>query len=871
MTAPTTPRRQPSLPGIGHQERPAGTLGPVSAFVVEQIEARLEERRVAAWYDGERAFGDLLPRMEEILAARGHAVVSTVPSRLRARRDADAVYRRLGEPDAPAGLLIYLPTRRGRTEQERQADPFEVFARVGTAFGDDEGEQLRALATAALPGHRAAIDRLFAEGQPTLATLDALVADGGTQYPLLRQALGTDVPVEALALALSLSDADERLARVPGAHAELERLAEVAVGFAPQPLEPWAARRDRLAAFLLLGELAVDLPEGLPPGLAGVAHASGAGCDVALAVCARLRETDAGREALARLAPEIEERYRVAQALGPEPPLGTRDTFPIQERARLRAVVRLAEAGDLAGARAAFSGAADAVWRRQEDRIALWAAAGHCLAFLEVAAEMAGEKPAGRLRGLIERYVAADGTWRLDAAQRRFEQAAAACAHDQEVEPLIHHCRARYLAVVEPVQAAFQAAVQAEGWPPEGIRRQTRIFDDHVAPELADRRRVAMVLVDSLRYEMARDLAAALADAGSVELEAAAAALPTTTPNGMAALLPGADGALALLQQGSELVPAIGGALLPGLKERQEYLRARFGDRYQDIELDAILQTASKRLEKQVGNADLLVVRSLDLDDLGEGRSSFRARKVMTSVLGEVKMAIERLAAIGFSTFVVTADHGHVLMPEPEPGDVVPVPPGEWLLRKRRSLIGRHQASAAGVLIVKAADVGIRSDMTGLELVVARGFKTFREDAGYFHEGLSLQECIIPVLTLRVKSSAGALGGGEQVTIAYRSDRFTSSVVGLKVSLTAMFSPTLVVRLEAFDGSGPKARRIGQAGDCDARDPVTGEVTLRSGAETPVPLLIDPDFRGPSIEVRATDPRTGVIYGRLRLTNDRLD
>jgi hypothetical protein len=93
----------------------------------------------------------------------------------------------------------------------------------------------------------------------------------------------------------------------------------------------------------------------------------------------------------------------------------------------------------------------------------------------------------------------------------------------------------------------------------------------------------------------------------------------------------------------------------------------------------------------------------------------------------------------------------------------------------------------------------------------------------------------------------------------------------MKLHFTALLETSLVLRLEAFDGTGPKAKPVGQSGDCDARNPATGEVVVQAGVETPVPLLVDPDFRGPSIEVRATDPRTGVVLARLSLENARLD
>jgi hypothetical protein len=210
------------------------------------------------------------------------------------------------------------------------------------------------------------------------------------------------------------------------------------------------------------------------------------------------------------------------------------------------------------------------------------------------------------------------------------------------------------------------------------------------------------------------------------------------------------------------------------------------------------------------------------------------------------------------------------LVPEVLPGDVLPVPPGEWLLKKRRSLLGRTQAASPGVLLLPARDVGIVGPPDKIaEFAAASGFKTFTEGGGYFHEGLSLQECIVPVVVVRLQMPQ-ATPAGETVKITYRSDRFTSSVVGLKILLSCgLFESSLTIRLEAFDGTTPKAKLVGQAADCDARNPVTGEITLQPG-ENAVPLVIDADYGGRQVEVRATDPRTAAILDRLTLKNDRL-
>ena len=94
-------------------------------------------------------------------------------------------------------------------------------------------------------------------------------------------------------------------------------------------------------------------------------------------------------------------------------------------------------------------------------------------------------------------------------------------------------CRQRYRELVDPIQATFQSAVKAQGWPPEASRLQRFTFSARLAPELEARRRTAYFLVDAMRYEMGRDLTEALEDFGSTSVEAATNVLPTTTPCGV--------------------------------------------------------------------------------------------------------------------------------------------------------------------------------------------------------------------------------------------------------------------------------------------------------------------------------------------------
>jgi len=87
----------------------------------------------------------------------------------------------------------------------------------------------------------------------------------------------------------------------------------------------------------------------------------------------------------------------------------------------------------------------------------------------------------------------------------------------------------------------------------------------------------------------------------------------------------------------------------------------------------------------------------------------------------------------------------------------------------------------------------------------------------------------VPVIVVRVRGSLAGQGRRE-ISVRYRSDRFTSRVIGLRVECSRLdFGEPIRVRVEAYEGTSAKARLVGEAADCEARDERTHEVTLQPG------------------------------------------
>jgi hypothetical protein len=326
---------------------------------------------------------------------------------------------------------------------------------------------------------------------------------------------------------------------------------------------------------------------------------------------------------------------------------------------------------------------------------------------------------------------------------------------------------------------------------------------------------------------------------------------------------------LRLVEKDGGLVPALGTRLLKTSADRMKLLADTYGDRFFETTLDDLLGSP-KKAAAALKKAELFVVRTQDPDAVAENLGAWRARRYLSDVIGDIAAAVRWVVSQGVDRVVISADHGHMMLPEIPAGDVVQTPPGGWPASKRRCLLGSGLSGSAGTVTLKAGHVGIQGDVQ--EVCLPIGFRVFSEGEGYFHGGLSLQEAVVPVIVFRAGREKQTTARKPEIDICYRSDKFTSRVIGLKFHLQSdIFGTAARVKIEAYDGSGARAKVVGEAADCEARDEKTREVTLQAGKETPVPVLIDPDFNGAEIEIRVSDPQTRVVWAKRKLKNAMLD
>lgn len=243
-----------------------------TSFLRQKLIALLGDRRIVVWYDAE---GDFKSFAAEF-SAPNCEVLSAEASVLKTRRRADEIYRLMNESENPAErdrcLLIYVPLRRGVTEEEKMKDPFELYAMAGAPFGDTEDQKIESLARQAMPGKADEITRLFREGKPDIALLDGL--EKTQRWPLLNDVFRTETPAEIIAAALCNTAKATEAAAKPGCVDELLRLLDAAVGFKPTGGgRDWNILRPKAAEYIFFSEFVFDLPESVPDALSAVPRA----------------------------------------------------------------------------------------------------------------------------------------------------------------------------------------------------------------------------------------------------------------------------------------------------------------------------------------------------------------------------------------------------------------------------------------------------------------------------------------------------------------------------------------------------------------------------------------------------------------------
>jgi hypothetical protein len=366
----------------------------------------------------------------------------------------------------------------------------------------------------------------------------------------------------------------------------------------------------------------------------------------------------------------------------------------------------------------------------------------------------------------------------VDQAHRHLEQRRAALLYPQlpEFESLrarLDDMRRAWRQWADAWARDFNNICRAHGFVPDLSYRQRMIFDEVVRPMTMDAGPTAYFVVDAFRYEMGEELYRHIADtpATTAQLKARLAELPTVTEVGMNVLAPVVSNgrlrpSLSTNDGGSLLGFSTGGFRVSTAETRRRAMHDRVGGIASPwLTLEDVVDRDSASLKRAIAQARLVVVHNREIDSAGEAGVG---PAVFEDVILKLRAAWHLLREAGVRRFVFTSDHGFLLLSD---GAAGPLPHGRRIDPKRRHVLSPIAADHAGEVRVRLVDLGydgVDGHLMFPETTAV--FDTGKRPMGFVHGGNSLQERVIPVLTVVHRTAAGGSTLRYAIRAAARDD-----------------------------------------------------------------------------------------------------
>ena len=832
---------------------------PVSDYIEKHVLEKLGRNGVLVWFDPSRSYGQLLGR---IRLPVGTDVVRFSGSYLRLRAEADKVFGGLTRQDLSSGrgLLVYVPAAR---------PPKQSGVLLGlTAAGDWVDADLYSFARSALRNKlaQAHLDEILGSPNLSLEELDEIASGGtgegsGVVSVIFGPASSHEVAVRYLTEPGIEAAVDEKKALAP-----LAKLFEKAFGLSKGDVSHHASLKLRLGRHLLLTEFRAGLTdEAAASSLAGMPMPTGPQVEACQAAATRMRDSNRARESYADLAKRVQAEFSLDKADIAVANLGETITFPFEELMRLDFVETLVSKGRTDEALALVRTHKHSFWSQADPQLATqWQLAETAIRLFKASKVVQEEaKPGLSLGVLTQLYTDVNSGWyQVDTLQRVLEGHYLYMEDGFRLGRLLQRAREAQREATILVAERYLEALTRDGFRFEGIEHQQDVFARYVEPHLKGDP-VAYILVDALRYEMAVELLQGISGAEKAEVRPAVAAIPTITPVGMAALMPGADKGITLLDTDTgSLAARVGGTILESAADRSKLIKGHTGGATLGLTLEQLFTRYKKpaAVRKDLSGVRLVLLRSTEIDAQGEQEPATQARRLMSHILGDLRKAIHILAGAGIRRFVVTADHGYILGDELQEPMKVDPPGGQTILLHRRCWIGRGGSPGHAFIRLKAADAGLGGD---LELAFPKGLGAFKAQGGsnsYYHGGLSPQELVVPVLTFEM-SVPQDHGTHDKVTIRMSGPRVTNRffTVSLVYQPGTLLRTSRKVRCVLISGGEP----VGYAATAEyGYNEVSQEITLEQHKENVVTLFLTADKTAGTLRVQLKDSETDAILAQ---------
>lgn len=856
-------------------------MGKVSDKVCQLLTRQVKERGIVVWYDPDKVYDGLVARLDipetTILSYEN----GFFPLREKMEPFLEFVTDEGSPQDdcgLPSKLIIYVPKNRNETGFALiEAESVGTVVEPGAPTAD-HNTRLSSLTeqvfSAIAPEKAAHVARQVEEGLLTLAELDQMAEEASSVTTgALKLIFGGASPVDVILSFVASNECDAKLEEKRGL-GEMALVVREELGLDVGSTTSTAEMRAAICRHLLLCEFVQALPEEiLPSSLSTVIMPEKpVQRDTIRHLLNVWRQRLDLQEAYRETAESIQTLAQLDKLAFPPEMLHGLETFPFIDFRLLQSARNCLGKRDTAASLASAKERRASFWSRVYPEIGLrWSLVEVAAQLIQISSSIrdALKRRKYTVEELVSAYVRHGEPWMLlDRYARQLESRYVRCetlgsVDEDGLDDLMHQCRVDYANTLTTLTEAYSGALEREGFLPQGFNHQSRTFRDVVAPLLKEGGKVAYFLVDALRYEMAVELCEGLGKDFEVDIEPAFGQLPGITAVGMAALLPGAEGGLALESYSGRMRVCLQGEPVNDRSTRVAWLQKKAGASVKVFKLGDVVRLTPKR-KKDLVEAQLVVVTSQEIDRHGEeGEEEEETRLYMDEVLEKLRRGLRNLVQSGIDNIVIAADHGFIFVEGLETGMKMDPPGGKTIALHGRAWIGQGGSAADGYFRINASDLELGGPF---ELAFPKGLGIFKVPGGgcsYFHGGASLQEQIIPVCRLTAKPQKRLAATPVNLKLQLAKPKVTNRFfsVTLNMEVEGLFTDVSKrVRLEILSGKD----EVGYAAIAAyGYEEGSREILVNSGKPNSVTVMISAIEKIVNIEIRAVDCESQLLLASL--------
>ena len=209
---------------------------------------------------------------------------------------------------------------------------------------------------------------------------------------------------------------------------------------------------------------------------------------------------------------------------------------------------------------------------------------------------------------------------------------------------------------------------------------------------------------------------------------------------------------------------------------------------------------------------------------------------------------------------MIASDHGHLYAADDrEEARRIDAPGGAQVELHRRCWVGRGGATPAACVRVAARSLGNDTD---LDFVFPRGTGVFKAggDLAFHHGGPSLQEVVVPVITVRSGVRTDETSAvGASLSVIDLPAVITNRIFSVRVVVTSLLGADVPIRPLLLSDQKP----VGHVGLAvgGEYDRATGTVVIGPTGEVTVGFVLDDD-QATSVRIVVVDPATDATLYR---------